>query len=314
MGAGGIYTTLGDLQRWVAHLANPRVGTRASIAQMMTPYTLSTGKSTGYGLGLFIDQQQSQKRVHHGGADVSHRSMLAIYPDLDAAITVQSNDGRFDSSVAFRIASAFFPELAAKPTTTTAFDAARWDVKQFDPYTGRYAFDQAPGLVLTVGRSADTLHAQLTGQGRFTVLPTSDTTFAVQGVAATLIFLRDDKGQANRLILDQGGQQRLTRVAAGVAEAPAWKPTVAELQALAGRYFSEELETYWELALVNNQLTVAQRRVPSTTVSPSGKDTMSGVAATGPFTLALERDRNGRVIAFYAGNGRTRDIRFVRVR
>ena len=31
-------------------------------------------------------------------------------------------------------------------------------------------------------------------------------------------------------------------------------------------------------------------------------------------TLAFERDRNGEVIGFYAANGRTRDVRFARVR
>jgi hypothetical protein len=64
----------------VENYAHPRVGTAASIAQMMTPFTLTDGKSTGYGMGLFVDTQGPLKRIQHGGADVAHRSMLAYYP------------------------------------------------------------------------------------------------------------------------------------------------------------------------------------------------------------------------------------------
>jgi hypothetical protein len=39
------------------------------------------------------------------------------------------------------------------------------------------------------------------------------------------------------------------------------------------------------------------------------KDSFAG----GGFSFSFERDRNGRVIAFYLSNGRTRNVRFERV-
>ena len=80
------------------------------VQTMMTPNVLTSGDTSGYGLGLFIDEQRGLRRVHHGGADVAHRSQLAYYPEINAGITTQSNHAGFDGSIAFRLAEAFFEE------------------------------------------------------------------------------------------------------------------------------------------------------------------------------------------------------------
>ena len=110
VGAGGMYSTLADLQTWVENFANPRVGTRESIDEMMTSFVLNDGEETGYGYGLFIDEQGGLRRVHHGGADVAHRSMLVYYPEINAGITTQSNHAQFNSNMAYELAEAFFRE------------------------------------------------------------------------------------------------------------------------------------------------------------------------------------------------------------
>ncbi len=314
MGAGGIYTTLADLQKWAENYQRPRVGTAAGIAQMMSSFVLTDGKPSGYGFGLFIDKQGTQKRVHHGGADISHRSMLAVYPDLDAGVTVQSNDGGFDASLAFRIAAAFLPELRpAAPTTAaaapSAFDASAWDVKKFDAFVGRYALDAAPQFVLTFTRSGDTLRTQATGQGAIRIFPMSDSTFDLRVVPATITFHRDAQGKVTGLTLHQNGDQKATRLV-GDGEKP-WVPTAAELAAYAGRYFSEELETFYDLVAKDGKLIVTNRRTDPAAITPSARDRFGAGDGT---TVVFERDRNGVIIGLYAGNGRTRDVRFVKQR
>lgn len=314
MGAGGIYTTLGDLQRWVENYANPRVGRKESIAQMMTPFTLTNGKSTGYGMGLFIDKQGPLTRIHHGGADISHRSQLAYYPEISAGVTVQSNDGAFDSGIAFRIAQAFFPEMtpAKVASTAVAFDASSYDARRFDQFVGRYALDASPQFVMTYSRSGDSLTVQATGQPPFPLTPTSDSTFTLQGVPASVTFHRDAQGKATGLTLHQNGNQKATRLVGEPVKA--WAPTVAELAAYAGRYFSEELETFYEIRVKDGKLVVTHRRMEAATLQPGVKESFTGTGAAANVTFAFERDRSGQVIAFYAGNGRSRDIRFGRVR
>jgi CubicO group peptidase (beta-lactamase class C family) len=311
LGAGGVYTTVGDLQRWVENLANPRVGTKQGIAQMMTPYTLPNGKSTGYGFGLYVDTQGPVKRIQHGGADLSHRSQLAFYPELNAGVTVQSNDGGFDSSIAYRIAKAFFPELTPSVATSAAFDPASYDVKRFDQFVGRYALDAAPQMVLMFSRASDSLIVQPTGQPRVQLSPTSDSGFTLRGLPASLTFHRDAQGKVTGLTWHQGSDQKASPVV-GEPQQP-WRPTVAELSAYTGRYFSGELETFYDIAEKGGRLVLAQRRLTPAPLVPRTRETFGSTGDFADVTLAFERDRNGQIIAFYASNGRSRDIRFVRV-
>ena len=54
-----------------------------------------------------------------------------------------------------------------------------------------------------------------------------------------------------------------------------------------------------------------QRRHEEAVLTPqAAADTFEGRT----LTLSFERDRNGAVIGFYAANGRTRDVRFARMR
>ena len=312
VGAGGIYSTVGDLQTWVQNYANPRVGSAKIFDEMMTSYVLTDGEETGYGYGLFIDEQRGMRRVQHGGADVAHRSMVAYYPEINAGITTQSNHAQFNSNVAFQLAAAFFADAmepeedeAEKPEAGD-FDPEAYDPEDFDEFVGRYALDAAPNFILTFTREGETLHTQATGQERVEIVPTSDSTFALTAVAASVVFLRNEAGEVDGLTLNQNGQNHATRLDDVVV---AWEPTVEDLADFEGRYFSVELETFYRVVLEDEALVVHHRRLDDATLTPGEEDRFSG----GGLALSFERDRNGEVIGFYVANGRTRDVRFERV-
>ena len=316
VGAGAIYSTIGDLQTWVENYADPRVGTRESIDEMMTSFVLTDGEETGYGYGLFIDEQAGLKRVHHGGADVAHRSMLAYYPEINAGITTQSNHAQFNSNVAFELAAAFFKDAMEEEEkegdeagTGDDFDPDGYDPEAFDEYAGRYALDAAPNIVLSFTRDDATLYAQLTGQPRLEIVPTSATTFRLLAVEASVTFLHGDDGAVEGVTLHQNGvEQQATRLE-GEAAAE-WTPTEDDLGDFAGRFFSDELETFYAFKVADGELVMHQRRLGEVTLTPGEEDQFSG----GGLSFAFERDRNGQVIGFYLGNVRTRDVRFGRVR
>lgn len=308
-GAGGMYSTLHDLQTWVGNYARPRLGSPEIFEEMMTSHVLSDGEETGYGYGLSVDEQRGLRRVHHGGADVAHRSMLAYYPEINAGITTQSNHAGFNSSVAFELAAAFFAD-AMEPEEALAeeadggdFDPSDFSPEDFDDYAGRYALDETPSFILTFTREDDTFYAQPTNQPRLPMVPTSDSTFAISRVDAVIIFHRGGDGTVGRMTLDQNGLHPATRLPEEAANDP---ETLAEYE---GRYFSEEIETFFNIVVENGELVMKQRRLDDATIEPGQPDTFSG----GGFTFHFERDRNRQVIGFYLSNGRTRDVRFGRV-
>ena len=313
VGAGGIYSTIADLQTWAENLANPRVGTRESIDEMMTSFVLNDGEETGYGYGLFVDEQGGLKRVQHGGADVAHRSMLVYYPEINAGITTQSNHAQFGSNVAFELAEAFFGdamELEEEGEGAEAggeFDPDAFDPEAFDEFAGRYALDAVPSFVLTFTREDSTLHVQATGQPRLDIVPTSDSTFKLLVVEASVTFLRGEDGEVNAAILHQNGDQRATRLADDAPEE--WAPTEEDLADFAGRFYSEELETFYTLEVEEGELVMRQRRLGRVPLTAGEEDRFSG----GGFSFAFERDDNGVVTGFRLSNVRTRDVGFGRV-
>lgn len=311
VGAGGIYSTVADLRTWVENFVVQQVGSEEMFSEMMTSFVLTNGEESGYGFGLFIDEQKGLRRVHHGGADVAHRSMLAYYPEIDAGITTQSNHASFDSNVAFRLAEAFFADAMEQdePADPSAvFDPADFEPTDFDDFVGRYALDAAPNFILTFTREGESYYTQATGQQRLEIVPESDTTFALVGVQASVDFHREADGSVTRITLNQNGQQAATRVGDDAAEE--WEPTTEDLMDFVGRYFSDELETFYTVALVDDHLEVRQRRLDDATLAPGERDVFNG----GGLELTFERDRNEQVIGFYASNVRTRDVRFQRVR
>ena len=312
VGAGAIYSTIVDLQTWAENYADPRVGTRESVDEMMTSFVLNDGEETGYGYGLSVGEQGGLKRVSHGGADVAHRSMFVYFPEINAGLTTQSNHAQFNSGVAYELAAAFFRDAMEEEEEEDAaeageFDAASYDPGDFDEFIGRYALDAAPNFILTFTREGDTLYTQATGQQRLEIVPTSDSTFRLLAVEASVTFLRDEEGNVEGLTLHQNGDNHATRLEG--EEAEAWEPTAEDLAGFAGRFFSDELETFYSFTVQDGELVLHHRRLDRATLTPGERDNFSG----GNMSFAFERDRNGQVIGFYVANVRTRDVRFARV-
>ncbi len=225
-GAGGIYTTPADLARWMGNFATAALGGPEVIEALTTPFTLTNGESTNYGLGLFLAETGGLTTWHHGGADVAHRSTFVYFPELEAGYVVLSNYAALPGSVGNVVADAFFGSYMEEP-------------------------DEEEGPAEE---------------------PTADT---------------DD------------------------AEDEAEEEPAPDLAEFTGRYFSPELETFYELAVEDDALVILHRRFDPAPLSHSEGDEFSG---TLPVTdVVFERDGQGAVVGFRAGNGRARDIWFERV-
>lgn len=319
VGAGGIYASVEDLERWGMNLLadEPTVGSRETIDEMMTEVTLTDGSGSTYGYGLFIDEQRGLNRVHHGGADVSHRSMLILYPEIDAGITLQSNASVFNSQgFAMELGAAFFDD-AMEPEDEEIegdFDPASYDPADFDRLVGEYTLDPAPQVRARMFREGDTYRTQLTGQQPVTLEPIGPNSFRIVEVDARVVF--NDGDPAPGFTLFQNGQEvpasRVTEEAEEAADAA--EPDAEALAEYAGRYYSEELEAFYTLRVEEEDgeasLIVNQLRMGDWGIEWQEADSFASDVG---ITIEFERDRNGNVIALYADITRSRDVRFVRI-
>lgn len=311
VGAGSIYTTVGDLAKWVRNYRTGELGGPEIFVQMSTPYELTSGEATEYGFGLFVDEYRGLGRVHHGGADTAHRSMLMYFPSLDAAVITQSNNASFAGEVAAEVAEAFFggemePEVdAATQAAEDAFDPKAYDAASFDRFTGRYEVEAAPEVVLSFTREGEDLYLQVSGKPRVSLAPTSPARFEVQGVQATVTFHEGDDGAVDSLTLSQNGEYPAKRL----TEEP-FSPTPEQLGVYAGRYYCDELETWYEVAVVEDSLVLRIPRFDEMALEPSSPHHFSGDF---PVTrITFEANESGAITSLIAGNGRTRGLRFER--
>jgi CubicO group peptidase (beta-lactamase class C family) len=306
LGAGGIYTTLADLARWMRNFRTGTVGPPGFFEQMTTRNILTKGDTSAYGLGLFVDRWRGLQRVHHGGADIAHRSGFFYFPELDAGVIVQSNNANVSADqYAARIAEIFFGDrLTATPAApVAAAGAAPFDSAKFVAYAGQYELTEMKGFVVTFRSRAGRYYTQATAQPEIEIVPTSDSTFKLVGIEAAVTFHREADGTVKRLTLNQNGAHPAVRV----GEAAPAKP---ELSQFAGRYFSSELEAFFDVVLEGETLMLKSRRT-----EPVKLEHQSGDAFRGGFPVAsikFERDAAGKVTGFRAGNSRTRDVIFLR--
>lgn len=320
MGAGGIYTTVGDLARWVGNLRTGELGGRALMDRMTTRYVLTTGDTTDYALGLMVGRTRGLSVIQHGGADTAHRSHFLYYPDIDAGLIVLSNHAGFAGNIPGRIAEVFFGEhmepratpagegpVADAPAATEAdvFDPALFDPTSFDIFAGRYELAIQPGFILTFRRDGDRLLTQATGQPAFEIVPTSDSTFTIVGVPASLTFHRDEDGKVTGLTLHQNGNHAARRL----DDPPGAGP---DLAAYVGRYYSPEFESFYTVSIEDDHLVMRHRRTGQVTLNHTRDDTFAGGFPLSE--VAFTRDAAGQVVGFRASNVRARGIEFERVR
>lgn len=309
VGAGGIYTTVGDMALWMKNLHTGAVGGKELIETMMTPI-IETGEGDGsYGMGLFLDEFRGQRRVQHGGADSAHRASFVYFPGIDKGVITLSNNGGFSSGTIDKVVEAFFAENLAPievvDDVESNFDAASYRPEEFDELIGRFELEGI-GLILTFSRDGENFYCQATGQPRTSIVPTAQLEFNIVAVNAAINFHRDDEGKVNTLTLHQGGGLTGHRLAG-----EAWAPNAEEMAAYTGRYFSKELEAFYEIALEENSLVLQHRRFKDAKLKVKKMDVFTVGFPLGE--LSFLRGDEGSLAGFTASNGRTRGVLFERV-
>ena len=151
---------------------------------------------------------------------------------------------------------------------------------------------------------ADTLFTQATGQPRAEIVPTSDSTFSLLIVEASVTFHRNADNEVDALTLHQGGDNRATRL-----PDESWEPTVEEMSDYTGRYFSDEIETFYDVIVEEERLVLKQRRMNDNPLTPGEVDKFSSAGTE----IRFERDSENSVIGLAVSNGRTRNVKFHRV-
>jgi CubicO group peptidase (beta-lactamase class C family) len=301
-GGGAIVSTVGDLLVWNDALTSGRLG-KFVTEKLHEQTRLSNGRKLNYARGLIVDHTPGGTVVSHSGGAAGFSAWMGRVPEHGLSVAVTCNfDPVSASALAGRVADVFLP-----PVDPKAAQARRPVAAQGVDVSGRAGlyFDERAGeplrLVVNDGR--------LTVAGGPPLVPVSAERFRPQRASLffrsqdefELIFRSNDEFELNSM---EGRTTRYRR-------ARPWTPAAADLQALDGRYHSEELGTVFEVLPGAKGLVARFERSPEKALElePVAPDTYMRNMAI----VRFRRDASGKVTGFDYGNPVVRNIRFTRL-
>jgi CubicO group peptidase (beta-lactamase class C family) len=314
VGNAGMVTTAGDMLAWLGNFDRPRVGDAALLAAMQTPATLTTGESSGYGLGVWVGRHNGRRTIAHGGGDPGVSAYVVRYPDDDLSIAVLCNAEQVDSiGLSGSIADLYLaaptqetPAGAVEAPAVTLTEAQLADVEGLyrDPGTEALLrmFVRDGTLMGSPGAGAD---------GGWPTRPLAPDRFVIAGTPITLLFKAGAGGVGRTLHVD-GGTPSSRSVLERVEP---FAPTAESLRAFVGDYRSEELDTTYLLAMGAGDADAALTfRIPGRATHPL--QAIRPDAFAGPLVgvVTFQRDSRGAVEGFTMHNDTAGGIRFERVR
>jgi CubicO group peptidase (beta-lactamase class C family) len=210
-GAGNMYSTVEDLNKWNEALFSGKVLGKDMMLEAMTPVKLNNGEEatafgSTYGYGWAFSEYRDQKVIGHSGGLHGFSTNLLRFPELDATICVLTNamPARYidPSAMSFELADLFFMDELAVQSSFSENVVVNKDV--FSDYIGHYEYPG--GGIFTVSIEGEELFGAFPGNPRIKLFPQKEQIFYLKDINATLTFFRDSNGQTTHLEHQQSGQ------------------------------------------------------------------------------------------------------------
>jgi len=207
-GAGALYSTVLDLQRWNEGLFSGQVLKQATLEAAFTrAQTKTDDNPLGYGYGWMVAAQRGLKTISHGGGLQGFSSYLTRFPEQELTIAVLHNalptSGVIEpTSIATRVAEIYLWQ-PMRPQQQHDVDSSV-DPTTYLALVGRY--DYGSGVIMTATTEGNHLFAQLTGQPKYEIIPANSSRYFWKVVEAEVEFLCDDQGNVTAVRHKQGGR------------------------------------------------------------------------------------------------------------
>ncbi|MFN9422177.1 serine hydrolase domain-containing protein [Gemmatimonas sp.] len=282
--AGGLWTTVGDWLAWNEHLTKRTLGA-AVVDSLSRRMRLTNGIDIGYALGLMVGEYRGTAQIAHSGSTAGYSTYLARYPQLgNLSIAVLCNSaGAPATNYTHAIVDALHPELA-RPA---ARDTVAADLASLLPWRGLYEDTRWHSVAIM-----DTVSGTMRLDGA-PVRPLRDGTYLIGSQVMRLAMDADGRTRTLRTVTSDGDS-----VVHRWRQAERWRPGLAELQSLAGRYTSDEIGVTFVVAVQNGTLTVSSRPGVVDTLTPTARDAFDGSDNAVWFTRG--RNNTGREMHFGA--------------
>jgi len=307
VGATSLFTTPGDLVKWLDNFRNPKVGGPTAIARMQEQCVLTDGKKADYALGIVPGTYRGLKTISHNGADAGFRSAVIWFPDQELGVAVLSNLGSFNpTQAANKVAEVFLvgkmtaPAGQPQPVTRTFITL---EPAALQAFAGTYPLP-AIGQTLDTAVDSGKLWAVMPDKSRLEMKAVGPAHFYLGELQADIEFTAQPNGGMNAKITQPGAVNSGDRV---VSAAPV-KP---DLNAYTGVYWSEELEAEYTILARDGALFASNSHHGEFKLTATTKDKFRSTKFFFQ-DVTFVRNPQDRVTALTVGGGRVTAIRFER--
>jgi CubicO group peptidase (beta-lactamase class C family) len=300
LGSTNVHSCADDLVRWVRNLRTGEVGGSALAGRMMTPGCLADGAPLRYAGGLEVGEYRGCKAIEHGGQHGGHCSWLLHLPAVGLSVIALYNYFVWGMrELPLRVVDLYLgggeeagPAPGVVPVEVPAGD--------LEAKAGTY-----------FSRQAGTVRRLEVRGGKLVYLPYE---LAVTPVAGGRFVFAEEPD--SWLEFPEEGGMRLhsdTVVHYERVESTVPGPAGDYL----GCYHCPELWVVWWVELEDGALVVRRAREPETTLTSLHGDAFSDdwAAIAGfplTYTLAFDRDGEGKVGGFRVYGAGVRGLRFLR--
>lgn len=305
VGSTGLTTTVEDLAKWATNFEQPKVGSYNIIQQMKTPGVFNNGETTNYAFGQVLDNFRGAEAFGHGGTMAGFKTFLLRIPSQKLSVIVLANLPYLNPlNTAYKIADFY---LSALPQTI--LEPKLLSKNTLESYIGDYEI--LGGLSYTITEDNQQLYLQIMGGKKQLLTHLTDNEFSFGNEGRKLRFGPEKSIKVDKITLVEGiyGGQFLEGQRVVL---PSFNTNMLDLSEFTGRFYSQELDTTYELVLENNQLK-AQNLRSDVYLTPYDTDTFSG--NTGFFLRAnFVRNKNSEITGLEVSGTQVNKLKFIRVK
>jgi CubicO group peptidase (beta-lactamase class C family) len=211
-GAGGLYTSIPDLQKWDENFYSGRVGGQDVLKQLQTRGTLNDGKTLAYAWGLQIGEYRGLPIVEHSGSLGGYRAHILRFPSPHTSVALLCNASTIaPTTLARRVADVVLGDRFTAPVPRAAGGGVVGSILSRLPdahtatqnleYVGAFHSPEADATI-SISASGDEVRMQRETDPVPIMLLREGMTDEFRGAALKLRFERDTAGKVTSLMVD----------------------------------------------------------------------------------------------------------------
>lgn len=311
-GATSMFSTAEDLVKWIINFNTLQIGSKDIFEQMQQRVVLKSGDTVFYGSGLFVDTYKNLKRIFHDGTDAGFQTFSGYFPEKKFGVVILSNRASAEPAFKAMAIADLYLQLpsslnanAKEKNSSGKYRFTRINKNNLPAYSGNY--ETEGGNVIKIFYKDTSLMIKLPGiEDPDTLEPINDSVFHVFG-NMWLTFKKMGSSKYNEISFKTSNWSNTADRVEYV------NYSASQLQQFAGTYYSEELETVYEVVIMNNQLIMRHIRNGDISLIPKTHDRF----ATSKWyanKILFQRNDKGNVVSFTVSSGRMMNIRFEKVK